>query len=158
MAIAALLATSSSVNATLYASNGFTGALAEVGQFPPVFGARSLLGRHGGLLITIVLTLILVNFFNLSTIASVGSAVSLAVFVLVGVAGYRLRREIRAHSWPIVLAIVGAAGVLVFFAVDTLRNDPHTFTAMAVLIVLAIVLDLLWKWIRDRHAPAPRGA
>ena len=158
MSITALLATSSSVNATLYASNGFTGALAEVGQFPPVFGARSQLGRHGGLVITVVLTLVLVNFFNLSTIASVGSAVSLCVFVLVGVAGFRLRHEIRAKAWPMVLAIVSAGFVLVFFAVDTLRNEPSTFIAMAVLIVLAIALDLLWKWIRDRRTPAPHGA
>ena len=34
MAIAALLATSSSVNATLYASGGLTAMLAQVGQFP----------------------------------------------------------------------------------------------------------------------------
>ena len=39
--IAALLATSSSVLATLYASPmGFTGTLAKVGQFPPLFGER----------------------------------------------------------------------------------------------------------------------
>ena len=35
MAVAALLATASSVTATLYASEGLTSALAEVGQFPP---------------------------------------------------------------------------------------------------------------------------
>ena len=155
MSIAALLATSSSVNATLYASNGFTGALAKVGQFPPVFGSASKLGRHGGLVVTVVLTLVLVNFFNLSTIASVGSAVSLCVFVLVACAGYRLRREIRAQPWPLVLAILAAGFVLVFFAVDTLRNEPSTFIAMAALIVLAFLLDLLWKWIRDRRTPTP---
>jgi amino acid transporter len=155
MSIAALLATSSSVNATLYASNGFTGALAKVGQFPPVFGSGSQLGKHGGLVMTVVLTLVLVNFFNLSTIASVGSAVSLCVFVLVACAGYRLRREIRAQPWPLVLAILAAGFVLVFFAVDTLRNEPSTFIAMAALIVLAFLLDLLWKWIRDRRTPTP---
>ena len=37
MAIAALLATASSVNATLYASGGLTAMLASVGQFPPFF-------------------------------------------------------------------------------------------------------------------------
>jgi amino acid transporter len=158
MSIAALLATASSVNATLYASTGLTGALAGVGQFPPVFGIRSQLGKHGGLVITVVLTLVLVNFFNLSTIASVGSAVSLCVFVLVAVAGFRLRGEIRAQTWPLVLAILAAGFVLAFFAVDTLRNEPHTFIAMAVLIVLAVVLDFVWKRIRDRRRPAPRGA
>ena len=40
MAIAALLATSSSVNATLYASGGLTKMLAGAGQFPPFFGPR----------------------------------------------------------------------------------------------------------------------
>ena len=40
MAIAALLATSSSVNATLYASGGLTTMLAEARQFPPIFGPR----------------------------------------------------------------------------------------------------------------------
>ena len=41
MAIAALLATASSVNATLYASGGLTSMLAEAGQFPTFFGRRS---------------------------------------------------------------------------------------------------------------------
>ena len=40
IAIAAMLATASSVNATLYASGGLTTKLAEVGQFPPFFGER----------------------------------------------------------------------------------------------------------------------
>ena len=38
MAIAALLATSSSVECDLYASGGLTKMLAGVGQFPPFFG------------------------------------------------------------------------------------------------------------------------
>jgi amino acid transporter len=155
MSIAALLATSSSVNATVDASQGFTGTLAEIGQFPPIFGARSPLGKHSGLLITVALTLVLVVFFNVSTIASVGSAVSLSVFILVALAGYRLRKEIHAQPWPLVLAIVAAGFVLAFFAVDTLRNEPGTFVAMVVIVVLAVILDRLWKRIRDRSSPAP---
>ena len=49
MAIAALLATASSVNATLYASGGLTAMLAQAGQFPSFFGRGSRLGppcRH----------------------------------------------------------------------------------------------------------------
>jgi amino acid transporter len=158
MSVAALLATSSSVNATLYASNGLTRALAAVGQFPPVFGESSRLGKRGGLAITVVLTLVLVNFFNLSTIASVGSAVSLCVFVLVAIAGFRLRGEIRAPAWPLLLAAASAGLVLVFFAVDTLRHEPGTFVVMATLIVGAVLLDLVWKRIRDRRAPATSGS
>jgi len=146
--IAALLATSSSVNATLYASKGFTGTLAQVGQFPPLFGERSRLGRHGGLVITVALILLFVNVFDLSAIASVGSAVSLSVFVLVGVAGYRLRDQIKGKAAVLALAVAAAGFVLLFFVVNTLRNDPATFAAIVVLLALAVALDFLWKRAR----------
>jgi hypothetical protein len=38
MAVAVLLATATSVNATLYASGGLTALLASIGQFPPFLG------------------------------------------------------------------------------------------------------------------------
>jgi amino acid permease-like protein len=48
MAIAALLATSSSVNANIYAASGSTAKLAESGMFAPVFGQLARVGgtRH----------------------------------------------------------------------------------------------------------------
>ena len=93
MAIAALLATASSVNAVLYASSGLTAMLAEVGQFPPFFGRGSRLGSNGGMLITAGIVLVISNLIDLSAIASVGSACSLLIFLLVGASGYRLRKE-----------------------------------------------------------------
>ena len=149
--IAALLATSSSVNAVLYASKGFTGALAKAGQFPPLFGERSRFGIHGNLIITTGLILIFVNLFDLSSIASVGSAVSLSVFVLVGLAGYRLRSEIHANTGLLAAAVGASALVLLFFVIDTLRNDVGTFVAIVVMIGLAVVLDTVWKRRRDRR-------
>jgi amino acid transporter len=149
MGIAALLATSSSVLATLYASVGLTGTLAEVEQFPPVFGSTTRLGRHGGLLITSVLTLLFVNVFDIGALASIGSAVSLAVFVLVGVAGYRLRSEIAAQAWVIVAAIATSSVALGFFVVDTFHNDRRAFWAMIAIVVLGFATDVIWKHERD---------
>ena len=145
MAIAALLATASSVNATLYASAGLTAMLAEIGQFPAFFGRGSRLGAHAGLLITAALVLVVSNLVDLSAIASVGSAISLAIFLLVAVAGYRRRADTGSRG-PIVLgAIVVTAVVLVFFAVDTLRTAPETFAAIVGIGLLSVVLDLIWK-------------
>jgi hypothetical protein len=87
------------------------------------------------------------NLVDLSAIASVGSAIALAVFVLVGIAGYRRRADTGANT-AITLAAIGVSViVLAFFAVDTLRNAPWTFVAI---ILLAVVLDAVWK----RRAPA----
>ena len=145
MAVAALLATTSSTNATLYASGSLTTMLAESGNFPPVFGAQSRLGRHAGLLLTAGLVLVVANLVDLSAIASVGSAIALAVFLLVAIAGYRCRAETGANT-PITIATIAvSAVVLVFFAVDTLRNAPATFVAIVAIALLAVVFDAVWR-------------
>jgi amino acid transporter len=155
MAIAALLATASSVNATLYASGGLTAMLASIGQFPPVFGRDSRLGPHAGLVITSGLVLVVSNLIDLSAIASVGSACSLVIFLLVGVAGYRRRADTGSHAVVVLGAVAATAIVLVFFAIDTLQNAPETFGAIVALGLLAIGLDALWK--RSRHATPISG-
>ena len=152
MAIAALLATASSVNATLYASGGLTGMLAQVGQFPPFFGRSSRLGAHAGLLITAALVLVVSNLVDLSAIASVGSACSLMIFLLVGVSAYRLRCETGSKAWILVTGITATVVVLGFFAVDTLRNAPETFAA-----IIGIGAPRPWSSISSGSAHAGPG-
>jgi amino acid transporter len=156
VAVAALLATASSVNATLYASSGLTSSLADVGQFPPFFGQSSPFGKKAGLLITAAIVLVVSNLVNLSAVASVGSACSLMVFVLVGIAGYRLRSETGARGWIVLLGIAATATVLVFFSVNAARNAPQTFAAIVATAALAVLLDLTWKSVRDRRALSVR--
>lgn len=113
MAVAALLATSSSVNANIYGAVGSTAQLAEAGQFPPAFGRAGLVGSTRGLTISVVAVLLLANLVDLSAIASLGSVVALAIFILVAVVGLRLRAETGSRTWVIVTAIAATAAVLV---------------------------------------------
>jgi amino acid transporter len=145
MAVCALLSTAGCTNATLYASDNITGSLADNGFFPEFFGPRSQLGRRAGLIITTALVLVVANFVDLSRIASVGSAVSLAVFALVATAGYRCRRE-TASKTAIVLAAIGISFVVLgFFAYDIAKNDPWTLVAIGAIGVLSIVLDAVFR-------------
>jgi amino acid transporter len=155
MAVAALIATAGATNGTLFGAAGLTASLAEIGQFPPLLGPGSRLGRHGGLLVTGTLALVFANLADLSAIASVGSACSLVVFLLVGVAGYRLRSETGGSAAIVLLGMAATAVVLGFFAVDTLRNDPETFSAIVAMTLLAVALDLVWKRTRDRAGGSP---
>lgn len=157
MGIAALLATASSVNATLYASGGLTTQLAKIGQFPPLFGRDSPLGAHAGLLITGVVVLVVANVVDLSAIASVGSACSLGIFLLVGIAGYRRRADTGSNSVIVLAGIAVTAVVLVFFAVDTARNAPETFAAIVAIALLAVGLDAVWKRVGATHAADSPG-
>lgn len=144
MGVAALLATASSVTATLYASSGLTNALAEFGYFPPAFGPNSRLGRHGGLVITAVLTLLFVTVLSLGALASIGSAVSLAVFTLVAIAAFRMRAALGAVVGPVVAAISISTVVLIGFTIDLFINDRRSFWVMLALVGLALLVDELW--------------
>jgi amino acid transporter len=151
MAVVALLSTAGATNATLYASSNLTGMLAQERLFPQWFGATARLGSKAGLLITAALVMVVANVVDLSAIASVGSAVALMIFLLVGGAGYRRRAETGSSAALVLLAIAVTAVVLVFFAVDTLRNAPETFSAIVGIALLSVVLDFLWTRARDRR-------
>ena len=153
MSVAALLSTAGATNATFYASGNLTGMLAQERLFPDFFGAGSRLGRHAGLLITGVLVLLVANLVDLSAIASVGSAVALTIFLFVGLAGYRLRRETASSTGLVLTAMAVTAVVLVSFAVDTWRTAPQTFAAILGILVLAVVLDGWTRRLRRRSGP-----
>ena len=153
IAIAAMVGMAGSVVATLYASSGLTGMLSDVGQFPPFFGRGSRLGAKSGVLISAAVVLVVANTVDLSAIASVGSACSLMIFVLVGAAGYRLRSTTGASAAIILVGIAATLVVLAFFVVDTFRNAPQTFTAIVVIAALAVGLDVVWKRARGPLPP-----
>jgi amino acid transporter len=155
IAVAAMVGMAGSVVATLYASAGLTGMLSDVGQFPPFFGRGSRLGAKSGVLISAAVVLVVANTVDLSAIASVGSACSLMIFVLVGLAGYRLRAVTGASAAIILAGIAATLVVLAFFVVDTFRNAPQTFTAIVVIAALAVGLDAVWKWRRGTPPAEP---
>ena len=148
IAIAAMVGMAGSVVATLYASRGLTAMLSDVGQFPPFFGRGSRLGAKSGVLISAAVVLVVSNTVDLSAIASVGSACSLMIFVLVGIAGFRLRPETGASAAIILVGVAVTLVVLAFFVVDTFRNAPETFAAIVGIALLAVVLDATWKHVR----------
>ncbi len=156
MAIAALLSTAGATNATLYASSNLTGMLAQEELFPSFFGPGTRLGKHSGLLITGGLVLLVANLVDLSAIASVGSAVALVIFLLVGLAGYRRRADTGSNTAIVLLAISVTAIVLGFFAVDTAQNAPETFIAILAIGLLAVLLDR-WTQRSNRRKQASPG-
>ena len=68
-------------------------------------------------------------------------------------AGYRRRADTSSRGEIVLAAIAVTVVVLVFFAVDTLRNAPETFAAIVAIALLSVVLDLLWNR-RTEHAHA----
>lgn len=153
MAITALFATAGATNSGIYPTAGLSKDLAAKGQFPPVLGRD--VGRVSiALGFMVVATLLLTVLFDLSAIASLGSAVALLIFTLVSIGHLRVRRETGARIGLVLLSVVTTGTVFAVFASTTLADEPATMATLVGVIVLAIVLDLTWKWIARRR----RGA
>jgi hypothetical protein len=105
-----------------------------------------------------VLVLILANFVDLTAIASLGSVVALALFLVVSVAALRLRAETESNVAMIVAAIAATAVILVVFSIQTLRDAPETFVGMIAILVLAVGLDLVWARMRKSRTAALESA
>jgi amino acid transporter len=151
MSVTALFATAGATNAGLYPAAGLCSQMASMGQFPPVLG-RSFGDRApAGLLITAVASAVLAVGFDLTAIASLGSAVALVVFALVTTGHLRVYRETGARPWLLVVAVATTVIVLVTFAVTTLVEEPATAVTIVAILVLSILLDLGWKRARRRR-------
>src|SRR6185503_2219870 len=97
------------------------------------------------ILVTVAIAIVLVAFFDLTAIASLGSAVALVVFTVVTLGHLRIRHETGGRLWLLVLAELTTVVVLVAFAATTLVDEPGTAVAFVAILVLAVVLDLVWK-------------
>jgi amino acid transporter len=89
MSVTALFSTAGATNAGLYPAAGLCEAMASLGQFPPALGRRFGGRAPAGLLITAAVAIVLATGFDLSSVASIGSAIALLVFTLVTAAHFR---------------------------------------------------------------------
>jgi amino acid transporter len=150
MSVTALFATAGATNSGLYPAAGLSEQMASSGQFPPLLGRRLASRVPVGLIVTAVVATILAVGFDLTSIASIGSAIALVVFTLV-TAGH-LRAETGANTVLLVLAIVTTVVVLLAFAFTTLVDEPATAVTLVAILLLSIALDAGWKKRRrDTH-------
>ena len=156
MTVTALFATSGATNAGLYPAVGVSEEMASTGQFPQ-FMARRIGGVVPvGLLASAVIVLILVIGFDLSSIASIGSAVALGIFTLVTIGHLRIRADTGARLSILILALASAGITLITFIFTTLIQEPASLVTLLAIIVISIVFDLAWS--RPRTATTAPAA
>jgi len=145
MTVTALFATAGATNAGLYPAAGLSEELARSGQFPTAMGRRVGGRANVGLLIVAVAVALLAIGYDLSAIASIGSAVALLVFTLVSIGHLRIRSDTGANLWLLLLAIGTAGTSLLVFVFTTLIQEPASIVALIVILLVSIGLDLWWS-------------
>jgi hypothetical protein len=151
MTVTALFATAGATNAGLYPAIGLGDHLATTGQFPS-FMAKRVGGKAWvGLLAVAAAVILMVLAFDLSAIASIGSAVALAIFGLVTIGHLRIREATGARLSLLLLAVATTLIALVTFVFTTLINEPASIVTLVGIIVVSAVLDRAWS--RPRSEP-----
>jgi amino acid transporter len=152
MAVTALFATAGATNSGVYPAVGLSKDLATKRQFPPVFG-RNWGQVPVGLAVMVIATLALALAFDLSAIASIGSAVALLIFTFITISHIRIRHETGAKLWVLGVGLITLLATLFSFATTTLAEEPATATALVGLLLLAVALDFVWKRVRPAQVP-----
>jgi len=154
--VTALFATAGATNAGLYPATGLSEQLTSTGQFPPVMGERIAKRASVGLIVAAAAVIVMIAWFDLSAIASIGSVVALTIFGLVTLGHLRLRRETGARLSLLALGLATTTISLLTFVFTTLIKEPASIVTLIAILALSVALDLGWARQRERQL-APTG-
>jgi amino acid transporter len=147
IAIAALLSTSSAVNATLFGAANVSYQVAKDGELPESFTRKVWSRNSEGLFITAGLVVIFVVLFDLGPIAMMGSAAFLVVYAVVNVGHLRVHHETGARPPIIWASLVTLLVMFVLLMIYILNNQP----AAAVALVATLAISVMVEWAYRRR-------
>jgi amino acid transporter len=150
VAVAALLATFSAINATIYgnARLGFT--LAKDGELPEFLERKAWARPVYGVLITAGLALLLANLVDLTAIAIMGSAGFLIIFAAVNAANVKLAAETGANRLISGLGFFACVGALAALIYHTAEDNAHALWVVVGMIVVSFLFELAYPGISGR--------
>ena len=155
IAVAAVVSTSSAINATLYGAAKFTYLMGRDGELPARFGQPVWNRPIGGLLATTAGTLVIVNTVNIEGISLMGSAGFLIIFAAVNLAAARLAAtSARTRVLPLA-GTVACAACLSGLTAYAATHIPAQLAVLGGLIAAAAGGEAV---IRARGRPAAHPA
>jgi uncharacterized protein len=147
LAIGAMLAAASAVNAGVFGASKLPIVLAAQGEAPRRFES-TLWGRHPlGLFAIVTIALLTANFLNLHALSGAASAAFLLIFAAVNVANMRLARETASATWLSGLAALVCLAALATMMVQTLADPDHSQEVffIVVLATLPFIYESLYR-------------
>ena len=145
IAIAALLSTSSAVNATLFGAANVSYQVAKDGELPQSFTRKVWSRNSEGLFITAGLVIVFVALFDLGPIAMMGSAAFLIVYAAVSFGHLRVHQETGARPLIIWASLVTLLIMFVLLTVYILNNQPAAALALVVTTVVSVLVEWAYR-------------
>lgn len=141
VAIAALLSTGSAINATLYGTARVSYIVAKDGELP-VLLEKDIWNRPiGGLLLTAGLTLIIANIFDISGLATMGSAGFLIIFAAVNASNWKMHKLTSSRRLIPFLGVITCSFALFALVWQTIFTSAFNILILVILIGLSFAIE-----------------
>jgi len=143
---AALVATASAVNATMFGDANLAFQVAKDGELPRSFERHVWLSGGLGLVITAVLTCVFVLVFPLSAVGQMASLAFLIVYGMVSVGHLRVRKETGAKRGMLLAAVALNAALFVLLLYYAVVHSPATtWITLLALLVLSFAAEAVYR-------------
>lgn len=150
VSIAALLATASAINATMFGASRMMAEMATEHEMPKAFSFRNTQTVPWVAVVALgILTLFFTYFGGLELIASFSSLTFLLVSLAVNLANYKLRDKTNSNPYYIILGtllVLFTIGTLLFYLISHLPQELlWIITIYAVIIFLEVMNKYFYK-------------
>jgi amino acid transporter len=150
VAVAAMLSTASAINATLYGAARLSYIIARDGELPELLEHKIWNRPIEGLLITSVVTLLVANLVDLSSLSTMGSAGFLLIFAAVNAANAKLAGRTRSRRWLSLLGVVLCLAALVALLWQTALKSPGRIWILLSMLAAAFMTELVFRMATGR--------
>ncbi len=151
VAIAALLATFSAINATIYGNARLGYIIATEGELPKILAKEKNSIPFMGIIIILALSLVLANSIDINEIAIIGSASFLLIFFIINLSAYKLRKEIKASKFILILSMLSTFFALAILMQHTYVSNPNAIYVFLSFIALSITFEFLYGRLVRGH-------
>ena len=151
ISIAALLSTASAINATVYGSARLSYIIAKDGELPEFLEENVWNKPLEGLLITSAVTLFVANFFDLSSLSTMGSAGFLLIFAAVNLANAKLSEQTKSIK---TISYIGAGlciGALISLLWQTITTEINHLWIFIGMIFLSVSIEASFRLFTKRE-------
>ena len=143
--IAALLSTSSAINATLYGGARVSYLVAKTGGLPKEFTKRLWKQGSEGLLILALLSIFFALTFNLENISIAGSLGFLIIFASVNFVNFKLYKETESNRWISFLAFILCIISIIVLIGYNYQHHPDNLKSSFILLIATFVFEALYR-------------
>ncbi|MGD8592498.1 MAG: APC family permease [Gammaproteobacteria bacterium] len=150
VAVAALLATFSAINATIYGNARLGFSLAKDGELPEFLERKVWARPIYGVILTAGLSLLLANLVDLTAIAIMGSAGFLIIFAAVNAANVKLAAETGGNRLIASLGFLACLGALAVLVYHTAEDNAHALWIILAMVVVSFLFELVYPRISGR--------